>query len=415
MTFLKNRPCVGSFYRYLIGPIGLFILKKRFNFFPINFLFWNGFFVLSILLPPSLKAEDLSGFNLINLDVLHQKFSDGKFEINIKSDVQSDPLPVKYLGHSSWMKFLEARTGTNLVRVDKSVEIQLTSQDKLFSLGLISRSLGRLLISETTVRSLRVVANQETQSKDWLVDAHMNMQGFSGTGVQWQKKYNISPHLQWSVGGQGLLLTSLSSRDLSGQVGYQQLDQSYRFEIIGQEKNSALRLPYQEIPHKFGQGLLFNSHLVWQSNDVGVELGVKDFGILRWQGMPQRVLKLNTNVTERDSNGYLIYRPLLTGQNYQSSLLMKSPWVAELTPRWSPSKGYYFSTPLQYIPNFGWLKAYRWTDNQGSIPWAIEWREHDRNLVFQGQWNRWVADFGFSNFNSNSRSQVLKVSYVGTF
>ena len=371
--------------------------------------------VFSNLLPHVVKAEDLYGFNRINLDLFQQSFKDSKLELKIISDVQSDPLPVKYLGHSNWRNFLEARPGTNLIRVDKSVEIELTSPDKLFSLGLIARSLGRLLISEESVRQMGGVVRREKQAQDWLIDAQLGMQGFSGTGVQWQKIYNISPQMQWRFGGQGLLLTNLSSRDLSGQMGYQHLDQSYRFELMSKEKNSALRLPYQDIAHKFGQGLLFNSHLVWQSNDAGVELGVKDFGILRWQAVPERVLKLNSNVTERDANGYLLYRPLLVGQNSQTSAVMKSPWVAEVTPRWSPSQGQYFSMPLQYIPKFGWLKAYRWTDTRGSIPWAIEWREHDQNLVFQGKWNRWVADFGFSNFNSNSRSQLFKVSYVSNF
>lgn len=390
-------------------------MKHRFNSFLISSKWCRVFLALLTFLPHAVKAEDLSEFNLINWGVLHQTFSDGKIEFKITSDVHSDPLPVKYLGNSNWMKFLEARPGTNLIRLDKSVEIQLTSPDKLVSLGLISRSLGRLLISEESVRHLGSVSNRLTQSKDLLVDAQLNMQGFSGTGVQWQKKYSISPQMHWQVGGQGLLLTSLSSRDFSGQMGYQQSDQSYRFELVGEEKNNALRLPYQDVANKFGHGLLFKAHLVWQSNQAGLELGVRDLGILRWQGMPQRVLKLNTNVTERDSNGYLLYRPLLTGQNSQSSVLMKSPWVAEVTPRWSPSQGQYFSMPLQYIPNFGWLKAYRWADSLGSIPWAIEWREHDQNLVFQGQWNRWVADFGFSNFNSNSRSQLFKVSYVSNF
>lgn len=390
-------------------------MKNRFYSFSISAELWKVLLTFLIFLPHAVKAEDSPAFNLINLDVFYQTFSDGKIEFKFTSDVQSDPLPVKYLGQSNWMKFLEARPGTNLIRLDKSIEIQLSSPDKLFSLGLVSRSLGRLLINEESVRHLGSVSNRLTQSNDSLVDAQLNMQGFSGTGVQWKKKFSITPQMHWQVGGQGLLLSSLSSRDFSGQMGYQQLDKNYSFDLIGEEKNSALRLPYQDAANKYGQGLLFNSHLVWHSNHVGLELGVKDLGILRWQGMPQRVLKLNTNVTERDSNGYLLYRPLLTGQNSQSSVVMKSPWVAEVTPRWSLPQGKYFSMPLQYIPKFGWLKAYRWTDTQGSIPWAIEWREHDRNLVFQGQWNRWVADFGFSNFNSNSRSQLFKVSYVRNF
>lgn len=367
---------------------------------------------ISVILSDGVMAEDLPESKLFNLDEILQPYSHGKIEFNITSDVQSDPLPVKYLGHSNWMRFLDARPGTNLIRVDKSASVVLTNQDKLFSFGLTTRSVGRLLVSEESVRYLRVVANREAQPKDWLVDLQLNMEGFSGTGVQWEKKYNLSPQIQWRVGGQGLLLTQLQSRDLSGQMGFQQSDQSYFFEVASQDKNSALQLPYQYKVNKFGQGLLFKSHISWQSKYAGVELGIKDLGILRWQGVPNRVLNLNSNITERDSNGYLLYRPLLTGQNSQSSFILKSPWVAELSPKLSLIEGYYFSMPWQYIPNFGWLKAYRWTNTQGSMPWAVEWRKHDRNLVFQGQWNQWMVDFGFAYFNSNSRSQIFKISYV---
>jgi hypothetical protein len=370
---------------------------------------------MSVILSNAVMAQDLSERTLFNLDVIRQTSAEGKLEFQFNSDVQSDPLPVKYLGHSNWMRFLDARPGTNLIRVDKSAGLELKRQDGLFSFGLMTRSVGRLLVSEESVRKLRLVANREAQANDWLTNVQLHMEGFSGTGVQWQQQLNLSPQIQWRVGGQGLLLTQLQSRDLTGQMGYHQLDQSYRFEVVSQEKNAALRLPYQDTVNKLGQGLLFNTQIAWQSQFAGLEFGVKDFGILHWQGVPNRMLKLNSNIAERDSNGYLIYRPLLTGQNAQSSVTQKSPWTAVLTPKWMPIEGQSFSMPWQFIPNFGWLKAYRWTHTQGGIPWAIEWREHDRNLVFQGQWNHWIADIGLSNFNSNSRSQTFKLIYVRNF
>lgn len=370
---------------------------------------------ISVVLSSEVMAEDLTEPKLFNLDVFSQTFSDGKLDFKIKSDLQSDPLPVKYLGHSNWMRFLDARPGINLIRVDKSAEVEFKSPNGLYSFGLTTRSVGRLLVSEETVRNLRFVANREAQANDWLANVQLHMEGFSGTGVQWQQKLNLSPQIQWRVGGQGLLLTQLQSRDFSGQMGYQQLDQSYRFGVVSQDKNTALRLPYQDAVSKLGQGLIFNTQIAWQSQYAGVEFGVKDLGILHWQGVPIRMLKLNSNIAERDSNGYLIYRPLLTGQNAQSSLTMKSPWVAELTPKLMPTQGQYFSMPWQFIPNFGWLKSYRWTNTQGGIPWAMEWREHDRNLVFQGQWNQWVADIGLTSLNSNTRSQIFKISYLQNF
>jgi hypothetical protein len=390
-------------------------LKNKANFRSIRTHLWAVPCAFSFVLSHEVIAEDLPELKLFNLDVINQTYINGKLEFKLLSDVQSDPLPVKYLGHSNWTRFLDARPGINMIRIDKSAGVELTSQDRLFSFGLTTRIVGRLLASEESLRNLRVVANREAQPRDWLVDVQLNMEGFSGTGVQWQQKYNISPQLHWRFGGQGLLLNNLQSRDFSGQMGYQQLQQSYRFEVVSQDKNNALRLPYQDAVNKFGQGLLFNTHIAWQSKHAGVEFGVKDLGILHWQGLPNQVLKLNSNITERDSNGYLLYRPLLTGQNSQVSVLQKSPWVAELTPKWIPTLGQYFSMPWQYIPNFGWLKAYRWTNTQGSTPWAIEWRDHDRNLVFHGQWSQWVADIGFSNFSSNSRSQIFKLSYVQKF
>ena len=145
-------------------------------------------------------AEDLTEPKLFNLDVFRQTYSDGKLDFKINSDVQSDPLPVKYLGHSNWMRFLDARPGINLIRVDKSAEVEFKSPNGLFSFGLTTRSVGRLLVSEETVRNLRLIANREAQANDWLANVQLHMEGFSGTGVQWQQKLNLSPQIQWRVG-----------------------------------------------------------------------------------------------------------------------------------------------------------------------------------------------------------------------
>ncbi len=338
-----------------------------------------------------------------------------KMTLQIKSDLHSDPLPLKYFGTANWADHLQARPGMNLVRIDQSASVELLLKDRPESLSVLARSSGRLLLSEDTARRLSTVVHGEKGSQDWQVSPQLTLKGFSGYGLDWQQSHALGPQWKWQWGAQGLILRSLYARDLQGDLSYQAVTQTYAFHARSIENSSTLQYPYQMPYDATGQGLLFQTHLAWQSGPLGFEAGVRDLGWLRWQELPRQELILNSSVKDRDSNGYLLYRPLLKGQNSQPTVVWSAPWTGDLQARWSFTQHHQLSLPWQYIPQFGWLPAYRWRDASGRVPWAVEWRAHDRNLVLQAQWKNWSVDWGLANLASESRSQVWRLMYAKKF
>lgn len=348
-------------------------------------------------------------------DALASQLGVSNLAVQIKSDLYSDPLPLKYFGKSNWTDYMQARPGMNLVRIDQSASIELGLKDASQSLSLLARSSGRLVLSEGTARRLSTVVQGEKGSQDWQVSPQLALKGFTGYGLDWQQTHDLGSHWQWQWGAQGLVLRSLYARDMQGDLSYQAVTQTYIFNARSIESSSNLQYPYQTPYDSTGQGLMFQTHLAWQSGHLEIEAGVRDLGWLRWQELPRQELILNSNVKERDNNGYLLYRPLLKGQNSQPTVVWSAPWTGDLKARWSFTQHHQLSLPWQYIPQFGWLPAYRWSDSSGRVPWAVEWRSHERNLVFQAQWKNWSANWGLANSESQSRSQVWRLTYAKRF
>lgn len=335
--------------------------------------------------------------------------------IQLHSELHSDPLAIRHWGHANWAEHLQARPGKNLVRIDQAAELRLTPHHAKHQISLMVRQLGRLVASEGTVQALGEIARKNHLTQDWNLFPDLALQSFSGMGLQWNQSLAIAANWQWQLGVQGLLLRHLTARNLQGDLSYQAASQTYVFHASSLEQSSRLQYPFQEVHDRAGQALLFQTQLKWNAGPLDVEIGVKDWGWLRWQNLPTQKLQLNSNVRELDANGYLVYKPLLHGQNRQSSVLWRAPWTAETTVQWAFGSAQKLSLPWQYIPDFGWLPAARWTDARHPVQWAVEWRQHDRNVVLYFQWKNWGLDWGLDNLDHASRNQVWRVSYRKNF
>lgn len=336
------------------------------------------------------------------------------YKLDVRSDQHSDPLPLRYFGQSDWVKHLQPRAGLNLVRLDQSIEIGLLSEES-YGLAIIARNKGRLIATEETLNRAGELARDQSGVQDWRLTPKLSLTGFSGLGLAWQKSHALAEHLRLRWGAQGLLLKQLYSRDLAGLLDYQSSSQSYIFDITSFEKNSRLKTPFQSPFDSSGQGLLFQADLQWTFDTVRLEMGVSDVGWLRWQLLPEQLLNLNSNTSSRDANGYLLYKPLVQGQNYQRTVLWTAPWTGKIQASWYATPSQVVSLPWTYIPGFGWLPAYRWTHLGWPIVWSLEWRQHDRNLLFESRWNQWTFGWGLNNSRSESRSQAWHITYVKKF
>lgn len=331
------------------------------------------------------------------------------------SDLLSDPLPLRHFGQDNWADHVRARPGRNLVQVDQRFKVSFGSVDTGHQVGVVKRQLARLIMDADTIRRLAQIDHGAPSSEDWTLSPKLTLRGFSGQGLDWLYRGRSPSGWHWEGGVQWLRLARLDGRELDGTLAYQAQEQTYAFEVQSTQIGSRLRLPFQSAPEASGQGLLLQARAGWQAGSMSGSVGVRDLGWLRWGSVPRQVLQLNSNTQQRDANGYVIYQPLIQGQNSQPKVRWSAPWSLEVESTWRV-QGYRQVTVLgQYVPDFGWLPAVRWSDQVGPVRWSAQWRQHQQDVVAQLQWRGWAVALSSENFKAQATSQLWALSYLQAF
>ncbi len=342
-------------------------------------------------------------------------FQPGKVQLQLHSDLSSDPLALRHFDQKNWSDFIEARPGTNLVQVDQQLRLSAGSSQSGIQVGLLKRNFARLVIGEDTVRRLSQIDRGQDASSDWTLRPELMLKGFSGEGLEWTYRLPHASGWYGEAGVQMLRLSRLYGRELQGQAAYEAADQAYNFNVQSTQVGSRLKLPFQSAGDPYGQGLLFNARAGWQGPSLGGWLGVRDLGKLRWQGVPQQVLAINSATRQRDADGYVIYKPLILGQNSQPNLMWSAPWTLDAGTSWRLSAERQVAIEGQYIPQFGWLPSLRWTQASGPVKWSAQWRHHQQDAVLQLQWQGWGLGASSQNFQSDAKAQFWTLTYAHQF
>lgn len=110
---------------------------------------------------------------------------------------------------------------------------------------------------------------------------------------------------------------ALREGNASGTVHYAPADQ-YDFNVRRTDANSRYRYPFmQQEPGASGASI--SMALAWQlSQAISIDANIDDlWSAMRWRNLPVKEDRIDSQVTEYDAQGYVNYRPLLTGTNRQ--------------------------------------------------------------------------------------------------
>lgn len=204
------------------------------------------------------------------------------------------------------------------------------------------------LASGTGVRALAFVNNQEVgrPGDQHGIDVraqHMRRRGLSLEG-QWQWALSAKSDLTLAVKGKAFSVTDFKASQvqgvlavgLTGNVG---LQAQSREEALG---GQSLFVPTQPT---LGQGVAVDFALRWQdASGHHVEGSIRDFGpAAMLPSVLRTTQKANTQTVSFDSNGYLHFAPVLSGQ------YTNVPVEASYAPTWSVKGGWAFKPGWQLL------------------------------------------------------------------
>ena len=362
-------------------------------------------FALTLALSPVSVAANDAG-QLTDRE-LHSRF-ESRWQLKLRSDRHSDGLPLRDLDDDNWDK-LVPRAGRNLAYVHDELRITRRHLDWAFS--LLARSSATLVVNNEALTLAQQIANGQLPAADARWQTDMRLRGFSGAGVELGRGHTLSPEwsARWSV--QALALTRWRDRSLHGPVSFDAASATYSFDLHSRETNDRLRFPFQESFDPRGAGLLLGGELAWQGERWSAALALHDGGWLRWAGVPQQRARLNTATQTFDADGFLVYQPLIVGQNTQEATTVTRPWHGTLKTAYRMTAATAFGLTIDTVPGFGALPALRWRQRLGAVELGIAWRVHERRATLSASWRGWQLRAGTDRFGAGSHSRELMASY----
>ncbi len=339
------------------------------------------------------------------------------WQLSLRSDRHADALPLRQLGTDDWAASLAPRAGRNLAYVDDEIRLSVGPAALARRLGpgwtaaLVVRSSATLVAShDALVLAGQVASGERPQADDrWQND--VRLRGFAGFGAELGREHPLSP--QWTArwSAQALALTRWRERQLTGPAAYDAVDRSYRFALQSDELNDRLDAPFQQSFSPRGAGLLLGAELAWQGERGSAKLALRDGGWLHWSGVPQQHLQLDTETAGVDADGFLVYRPLVQGNNSQRGTTRRWPWRGRAELGWRVTDSGTLLASVDTVPDFGPLPALQWQQRSGALAWSVGWRLHERRATVSAGWHGWQLRAGIDRLGSASRSREFSLVY----
>ena len=333
-----------------------------------------------------------------------------QWQVSASSDRHNDALPLAQMGQHDDFRHLAPRPGRNLAYL--SDELRLQRQGEVWGLALLARSQASLVASDQTLELAQRVATGHAPDTDrhWQAQAHLR--GFTGAGVELSWRLELGDGLSLALSSQLLALGRLREREISGTVDYQSQAKAYGFDLLSAEANDRLAFPYQQAFARHGTGLLLGARLRWVHGPWQVEAGLRDGGWLRWRGIPRQDNSLVANRQSIDADGFVVYGPLLQGQNSQPALTSHQPWRGQLGASVAIDSTQRLGVSVEQWPDFGLLPAVQWRRETGPLALGLDWRLHERRLTGALSWQGLALRVGADRLDSSARSRTLALSYV---
>lgn len=347
------------------------------------------------------------------------------WQFSLQSDRHSDALPLAALGDDRW-RSVQPRHGRNLAYIDDQLRLQRRSAD--WTLGLVARSQATLVANQPALELAALLAQgrQPALPQDWTVDARLR--AFSGVGVSlgwdspdgqpWSRALSAATGGQWqaSLSAELLALGRWRDRRLGGAVSHAGGGSGgYGFALQSDALDDRLELPFQQAAARRGSGLLLGAALQWQGEAWSLKGALQDGGWLHWQQLPRQQLALATDTVGFDADGFLQYRPLLTGQNSQATRSRWQPWHATLTARYQVDAQRSLALALRQLPGAPLLPALHWRQRQGPLQWGVGWQLHERRATLDLTWRAWQLRAGADRLGAGAHSRSLALAWHGSW
>jgi hypothetical protein len=315
------------------------------------------------------------------------------------------------LGRDPQAADLAPRNGRNLAYVDD--EARLERSQGAWTFGLLARSRATLVAGADTLALYRQVDSGAVLGADqrWAVDARLR--GFSGAGVVFGRQHAWGERwsARWEL--QALVLQRWRERRLGGSVQGTAATGAYDFSLTSSQRDDRLRFPFQTDFASHGRALLGGVTLGWHSQRWQIEATLNDAGWQHWRALPRQDAVLDSRTAAVDADGFLIYKPLVQGQNGQPTATRTAPsWARVVVRRQGSAKASLDAEAgADVLPGFGALPWLGLRAPVGAGQLAVQWRTHERRLTLQWQWQGLMLTAGADRLGGAARSRELGLAW----
>lgn len=341
------------------------------------------------------------------------------WRLELASDHHCDALPLSALGDPGWSAVMP-RSGRNLAYLDDSVALARDDAHSGWGWSLLARSTLSLVASDGALALAKQASSGQapTMNTRWAVK--VAYEGFIGAGLELRRRWSPGPGWTLTPSLQLLRLSRWRERSADGTVAYQAADTTgaprYTAQVETLQVFDGLAFPYQQARAAQGLGLLPGLVIAHQQADGWFgSLTLRDGGWLRWPGIPRQTLSLQTDRQTTDAAGFLVYGPLVEGQNSQQPASNRRAWRSTGVIGLATATGQSWSLVLDHRPGLDLLPAVQWQGRIGPVDLGAQWRLHEARLTGTLAWQGLSLRMGADRLGAGSRSREMALAWSSGF
>jgi hypothetical protein len=340
----------------------------------------------------------------------HAGADSASWRFELGSDHHADALALSELGSDDAARALAPRAGRNLAYVED--QALLARRQGAWTVGLLARSSATLVASDDALALAAALAHKATPaaSRAWAVDARFA--AFSGAGLLLQRAFVPAEGWQAQASAQLLSLAHWRERRLAGDVRYDAANGAYGFDLVSHRSDDRLRFPFHAAVAGRGLGVLFGAAADWQRDHLDARVEVQDAGWLHWGRRPREDATLSTQTQALDADGFVIFKPLVQGQNSQAggATRLKGRW--HLQAGWRPQAATRWSLGLRTREGFGALPEAGLQQQWGDLALGARWQFHERRLGLSVGWRGWHLSAARDRLGGRAQSQAWSLGWT---
>jgi hypothetical protein len=266
-----------------------------------------------------------SVFELPQTSVEHH--SDWQLRTKLQSFMANDAIALSDI-NGDWAKYA-VKGAENIFMLRNRAELSLSKQD--WQIGWEYRQQSFLKTNQDTINfyhlyQQKIRPQQEEnfnlagQYNSWAAQGIFLAKSFSLQRLSSKNSTDFYGIPMFTIKAQLYQNPKIRDTQLQGKINYQN-NSTYNVLAHYHETDSQLSFPFMQNSTTAGRGLSLSSSLKLAFNENwNAYLAVSDFwSKMNWTMLPSKDQKIDSVVQQFDSNGYINYRPLLSGQNAQNS------------------------------------------------------------------------------------------------